>query len=324
VSIASELVTSLASCIHGQKLSPTYLASICQRLAILKGNKSMSEMQPLPKNQHARALSIQRPRSITPLPSIPLNQQQQHHNWNLEQKRILNNTSTISTNNIHLDYLTIKRDLFSHQPDCDKKKALLLQALKQKLIKQPLPRNRKTILQELITHDLFNLHTSPNLITHVITAESLPLSHEHLAKLLNVMASDAMGRTYLLTQPLQFIPVLLKAVREESMDTAYRQHLLGVLQKTSLKRQAQSLMIQNDWVQYLFDLFEDLEGLSEFTIEYGSALLMNLCLRTTGKKVCLQNSTRTLRILNELLEHDNLQVNLFYRNFIFFIEITQP
>ena len=127
---------------------------------------------------------------------------------------------------------------------------------------------------------------------------------------MNVMASDCSGREYLLNQSCSLVLPIINALKRQSQDTTVRQNLLGVLQKLSLRRASQSIMIQNGWIEYLLSLFEDLENLSEYTIEYGSALLMNLCLRTQGKKVCLQDPSRTLRILNELIEHDNLQVGL--------------
>ena len=144
-------------------------------------------------------------------------------------------------------------------------------------------------------------------MTYILSIPS-PSAQEQLSKFINTMASDCSGREYLLSNQSTIVVPLLNAVRNEKMDTLFRQHLLGALQKLSLRRVSQSIMNQNAWVAYLLDLFEDLEGLSEYTIEYGAALLMNLCLRTLGKKACLADPARTLRILNELLEHDNLQV----------------
>eukprot|EP00842_Homolaphlyctis_polyrhiza_P002553 jgi/Hompol1/3299/HPOL_003191-RA len=58
-------------------------------------------------------------------------------------------------------------------------------------------------------------------------------------------------------------------------------------------------------------MLQDLEPLSEYTIEYASALMMNLCLRTLGKQECSEHPQQTLKILNELIEHDNVQVKTY-------------
>jgi NAD dependent epimerase/dehydratase family enzyme len=38
---------------------------------------------------------------------------------------------------------------------------------------------------------------------------------------------------------------------------------------------------------------------------------MNLCLRTQGKKEACMNRTQTLKILNELIDHENIQVKTY-------------
>ena len=124
------------------------------------------------------------------------------------------------------------------------------------------------------------------------------------------MASDHIGRAYLLSNHAKTLGNLLQITKTEKTDSHLRQNLFGVLQKLSLRRECQSIMIKNGWVEYLLDLLEDLESLSEYTIEYGAALLMNLCLRTHGKKECAKNPSRCLKVLLELIEHDNVQVKL--------------
>lgn len=64
-------------------------------------------------------------------------------------------------------------------------------------------------------------------------------------------------------------------------------------------------------VSDLLHMLRNLDSLSEYSIEYGSALLMNLCLRTKGKLECVKDPGATLKILNELIEHDNVQVKTY-------------
>ncbi len=49
------------------------------------------------------------------------------------------------------------------------------------------------------------------------------------------------------------------------------------------RRQMQSEMIEAGIIQWLVSVLEDNDALSDYTLEYSVALLMNLCLRTAGK-----------------------------------------
>lgn len=46
----------------------------------------------------------------------------------------------------------------------------------------------------------------------------------------------------------------------------------------------QSIMINGDLIQWLSQLLMDHDNLSDYTLEYSVALLMNLCLRSAGKR----------------------------------------
>ena len=83
-------------------------------------------------------------------------------------------------------------------------------------------------------------------------------------------------------------------------------------------------MNESHLVVYLIDFFKNMESLSEYgkscdlrlilylfglsfcilALEYGTALWMNLCLRSSGKRDCLVDPVKTLQVLNSLLEHD--------------------
>ena len=51
------------------------------------------------------------------------------------------------------------------------------------------------------------------------------------------------------------------------------------------------------------------EELSEYSLEYGTALLMNLSLRTMGKQKCEEIKTSILELLKTLIVHPNEQVS---------------
>lgn len=68
-------------------------------------------------------------------------------------------------------------------------------------------------------------------------------------------------------------------------------------------------MIEMDLIKFIvFILQNEYEYLSEYTLEYSTALLMNLSLRSSGKDKCENPELDLLKVLNDLLENENLQV----------------
>jgi len=104
---------------------------------------------------------------------------------------------------------------------------------------------------------------------------------------------------------------MVQAMKMDPQDTLCRQNLLGALQKLSLRRLAQSMMNKAQMISYLCSILSELDCLSEYSVEYGAALLMNLCLRTAGKNEACANPDTTIKILNDLIDHDNIQVKTY-------------
>lgn len=63
--------------------------------------------------------------------------------------------------------------------------------------------------------------------------------------------------------------------------------------------------------------------LSEYTFEYGTALLMNLSLRSYGRQRCEEIVVKLLSVLMELLLHPNMQVRSFVSGTLYSI-LTRP
>lgn len=67
-------------------------------------------------------------------------------------------------------------------------------------------------------------------------------------------------------------------------------------------------MIHLDVIKWIIETIRDeLDSLSDYTLEYATALLMNLSLRVEGKNKC-EEIPDILPVLNELIENENLQV----------------
>ncbi len=99
-----------------------------------------------------------------------------------------------------------------------------------------------------------------------------------------------------------------------------RQNALGTMQKFSLRRKPQSLMIEQDMIKWISNVLKaEADTLSDYSIEYATALLMNLSLRGAGKDKCEDQQIDLLKVLNELVEHENLQVRTYVNGTLYSI-----
>ena len=67
-------------------------------------------------------------------------------------------------------------------------------------------------------------------------------------------------------------------------------------------------MLQYDIVDWICSVMRNSPKLKEYTLEYVTALLMNLVLRTEGKKKCENSKQEILKILQSLLDKENAQI----------------
>lgn len=70
-----------------------------------------------------------------------------------------------------------------------------------------------------------------------------PKVREYFISLINDMASEYQGRSYLLQRD-DMVSMLVEEMVKEPLDTYFRQNVLGTLQKFSLRKQAQAGMIE--------------------------------------------------------------------------------
>ena len=109
---------------------------------------------------------------------------------------------------------------------------------------------------------------------------------EYTTRFINALASDFLGRTYLLEND-SIIHLLIKQLKQEEGDSIIRRSAIGSLQKLSLRKKPQMLMIENDLIKWIIEVLKnEKDTLSEYSYEYATALFMNLSLRTEGKKKC--------------------------------------
>jgi len=68
-------------------------------------------------------------------------------------------------------------------------------------------------------------------------------------------------------------------------------------------------MINDNVLEWLVTLLENNEELSDYSLEYASALFMNLSLRSAGKKRLANDYKNTLKVISELLGNSNTEVS---------------
>jgi hypothetical protein len=87
---------------------------------------------------------------------------------------------------------------------------------------------------------------------------------------------------------------------DTTRDTLLHQHALAALQKLSLCRSAQVKIIQLGMLPWLVQLLSNTDTLSEHSLEYSMAMLMNLCLRSAGRVAC--QALPVLDVLDALIQ----------------------
>ncbi len=161
-------------------------------------------------------------------------------------------------------------------------------------------------LYELFMYDLFGtLSKSSYLFHELINNQILNLE---VMKILNSLASMNKGRNYLLAKETLIDDIVQCMIREKT-DSDLRQKCLGTIQKFTLRSQPQNKLIELNVIHYIVSLFaNEADTLSDYTIEYGLALIMNLSLRKAGREKFEAIADKTIQILQKFMDKDNIQV----------------
>uniref|UniRef100_A0A8B9L421 LisH domain-containing protein ARMC9 n=1 Tax=Astyanax mexicanus TaxID=7994 RepID=A0A8B9L421_ASTMX len=292
IGVTAELVDSLEATVSGKMISPEYLQNVCTRL--FSGQMGQSMVQSIDFTRPGTGyysmtpyddgyVSLWRPKDVPLLPS--------------------------------LDYDKLKNDLMTGS---DRLKALLLQALRWRLTRTVQGEQRDTVLQAYISNDLLNCCKPKQKSVLQLIRSNNEIVQQYTARLINAFASVSEGRTYLSRFP-SLLKLLVDCLQTEEKDSVARENVLGAMQKLSLRRVHQSALIRNGMIGWLVDELQDSDCLSDYTLEYAVALLMNLCLRTQGKKKCTENTKHVLKVLSDLLGHENHEVRPYVNGTLYSI-----
>ena len=165
---------------------------------------------------------------------------------------------------------------------------------------------KQLTLYSIFYYDLFGTYSkSSNMIHYLLSNEILNLE---VMKLLNSIASLSKGRNYLLAKDTLIDDIVQCMIREKG-DTDLRQNCLGTIQKFTLRTTPQNRLIELNVIHYIVDVFTyESNSLSEYSMEYGLALIMNLSLRKEGREKFEAVSERIMQILLNFMKKDNLQI----------------
>jgi len=169
---------------------------------------------------------------------------------------------------------------------------------------EPLP-SRRTFLHALCCFDIFNFDSTVEEYESKLTIKLLSL--DAAVALVAVMACEEKGRTYLEKQSEAVVTGLM-----QHLDTKGNTELQAIvaLQRLSLRRPLQLKMIEKGLIEWILNEFgedkDQRKNLSDIALEFGSALLMNLALRTIGKKEMANE--KSLKVLVSLLDFHLPQV----------------
>ncbi|MEW5305285.1 MAG: hypothetical protein WDW36_007837 [Sanguina aurantia] len=105
---------------------------------------------------------------------------------------------------------------------------------------------------------------------------------------------------------------------------AIRTQVLVALQKLSLKRRGQGAMIRLQLLPWLVQWLQDLDALSDFSLEYSMALLMNLVLRSAGRAGCVTLGQQVLAVCEDLAEHTNDAIRTYVNGTLYSIFSLPP
>ncbi|MEQ2222140.1 LisH domain-containing protein armc9, partial [Ilyodon furcidens] len=300
IGITAELVDSLEATVSGKMISPEYLQSVCVRLFSSQmrqsGVQSTDFMRPgtgyysmspyddgYASSMLRASIAPQKPKEVPMLPS--------------------------------LDYEKLRKDLVDGS---DRLRCLLLQALRWRLTRSLPGEQRDTVLQAYISNDLLERYsTKKRTVLHLMKSAN-EVVRQYMARLINAFASLAEGRIYLSQIPI-LLKLLTETLRKEDKDSPTRENVLVALQKLSLRRSQQTAMIADDLIGWLVDELQDWDCLSDYILEYSAALLMNLCLRTKGKRKCAENAKHVLKVLTDLLGHENHEIRPYVNGALYSI-----
>ena len=259
-------------------------------------------------------INIEKPKSQRNYRSIKLlnsdsllNSYENSFNYNYEVTNIHKN---IEKNNYNLINMNKFIEALSHKKYIvdDSKLSYIFRETRLRIFNnKDNPNLQQLTLNSIFSNDLFGVfsNNNPILFSKLIKNNDLNLE---LMKLVNCLANLYKGRSYLLSNNT-IIEDIVNCMKNEKTDTELRQNCLGSIQKFTLRTIAQNKLIELNVINYIINIFSYQSGnLSDYTINYGLALMMNLSLRKKGREKFETVYKKTMKILVDFLSSNNNQI----------------
>uniref|UniRef100_A0AAQ6A287 LisH domain-containing protein ARMC9 n=1 Tax=Amphiprion ocellaris TaxID=80972 RepID=A0AAQ6A287_AMPOC len=151
---------------------------------------------------------------------------------------------------------------------------------------------RDTVLQAYISNDLLERYsTKQKIVLHLLRSTN-EIVRQYMARLINAFASLAEGRAYLSQIPI-LLKLLTEVLRKEDKESLTRENVLVALQKLSLREPI----------------------ITDYLI---CVCVLNDCL-CTGKRKCAENGKHVLKVLTDLLGHENHEIRPYVNGALYSI-----
>ena len=190
--------------------------------------------------------------------------------------------------------------------DNDLKSAFIIREMRLRAFRRNDAQLKQLTLYSIFFYDLFYKF---NLLKEILSRKKdYPNISLEIMKLMNKLSCLKKGRNYLLmkSNSLLMIEDLFNNLKSEKQDTELRQNILATLQKFTPRLDPINKLIDLGIIKWLIDTFTyEMNTLSDSTIEYGLALLLNLSLNKNGRNKFEEDSERTIQILIHYLNKDN-------------------
>ena len=234
----------------------------------------------------------------------------------LNKKNNINNTSStlkdskhnkISKQNMKNSIINMKKlnlILNSKHPAYNEKISHIFKEIREKIYSKD-NSIRLLTLYQIFFYDILGTLSNSSIFKQLISNKNINLE---VMKLVNSLSNYNIGKNYLLSKS-SIIDDIFKCMISENTDTPLRQNCLGALQKFTLRNEPQNKLIELNIIHYLIDIFSfQSDILSDYSIEYGLALLMNLSLRKEGKEKFEAVGEKIINIIIKYLKYENIEI----------------
>jgi hypothetical protein len=156
-----------------------------------------------------------------------------------------------------LDYERLKGFMCSIDSESEEICSTILQALRKRLTKHD-QKTRTQVIYSFIQSDIIDIKCPDDktpIYATLFTYKNRSII-ESISRLSNIIANDYIGRCYLAEND-KFIELLIIILKSEKGESSIRRNILGILQKISLRKNPQTIMINGGLIETCLSILEN-------------------------------------------------------------------